>query len=66
MAIEDDCLLLFYASPLLWLLERKPAKTQRSVRWTGRPWIAQADFTVADILLVTVLREIRNTDLLDL
>ena len=32
----------------------------------GREWIACADFTVADILLATVLREIRKTDLIDL
>jgi glutathione S-transferase len=31
----------------------------------GREWIACADFTVADILLATVLREIRKTDLID-
>jgi glutathione S-transferase len=33
-------------------------------RLTGREWIACADFTVADILLTCVLREIRKTDLL--
>jgi glutathione S-transferase len=33
-------------------------------RLDGREWIACADFTVADILLATVLREIRKTDLL--
>lgn len=31
----------------------------------GQPWIVGADFTVADILLATVLREVRHTDLLD-
>jgi glutathione S-transferase len=31
----------------------------------GREWIACAEFTVADLLLATVLREIRHTDLLD-
>lgn len=31
----------------------------------GRKWIACADFTVADILLATVLREIRKTNLID-
>ena len=35
-------------------------------RLDGREWIACADFTVADILLATVLREIRTTDLIDL
>ena len=34
-------------------------------RLDGREWIAGADFTVADILLATVLREIRKTDLMD-
>lgn len=34
-------------------------------RLDGREWIACADFTVADILLATVLREIRTTDLID-
>jgi len=35
-------------------------------RWLdGREWIACDDFTVADILLASVLREIRKTDLLD-
>jgi glutathione S-transferase len=31
----------------------------------GLGWIACADFTVADILLATVLREVRTTDLID-
>ena len=34
-------------------------------RLDGREWIACADFTVADILLATVLRDIRTTDLID-
>ena len=34
-------------------------------RLDGREWVACADFTVADILLATVLREIRTTDLMD-
>lgn len=34
-------------------------------RLDGREWIACASFTVADILLTSVLREIRKTDLLD-
>jgi glutathione S-transferase len=34
-------------------------------RLDGHEWIACADFTVADILLASVLREIRKTDLLD-
>ncbi|SDX47470.1 glutathione S-transferase [Albimonas donghaensis] len=33
-------------------------------RLADRPWIAGEAFTVADILLVSVLREIRRTDLL--
>jgi glutathione S-transferase len=33
-------------------------------RLDGREWIACADFTVADILLATVLRDIRKTDLM--
>lgn len=33
-------------------------------RLDGRMWIAADDFTVADILLATVLRQIRRTDLL--
>jgi glutathione S-transferase len=31
----------------------------------GLGWIACADFTVADILLATVLHEVRPTDLID-
>jgi len=34
-------------------------------RLDGHQWIVGADFTVADILLVTVLREVRRTDLMD-
>jgi glutathione S-transferase len=34
-------------------------------RLDGREWIACADFTVADILLATVLREIRTTNLMN-
>ena len=34
-------------------------------RLDGREWIACTDFTVADILLTTVLREIRKTDFMD-
>jgi glutathione S-transferase len=33
-------------------------------RLAGREWIACKDFTVADILLATVLREVRQTELL--
>ena len=33
-------------------------------RLNGREWIACAEFTVADILLATVLREVSNTDLM--
>jgi glutathione S-transferase len=31
----------------------------------GREWITADDFSIADILLASVLREIRKTDLLD-
>jgi glutathione S-transferase len=34
-------------------------------RLDGRAWIACKEFTVADILLATVLREVRHTDLMD-
>jgi glutathione S-transferase len=34
-------------------------------RLEGRDWIACADFTVADILMASVLRSIRKTDLMD-
>ena len=34
-------------------------------RLEGREWIACADFTVADILMASVLRGIRKTDLMD-
>ena len=34
-------------------------------RLDGRTWIACADFTVADILLACVLREVRTTDLIE-
>ena len=34
-------------------------------RMDGRTWIACADFTVADILLAAVLREVRKTDLIE-
>ena len=34
-------------------------------RLDGREWIACTEFTVADILLATVLREISNTDLME-
>jgi glutathione S-transferase len=33
-------------------------------RLDGRDWIVGADFTVADILLATVLRHVRKTDLM--
>jgi glutathione S-transferase len=52
--------------------KRRAEMVQAANRWfeglerrlEGRDWIACADFTVADILLATVLREIRKTDLL--
>lgn len=34
-------------------------------RLEGRNWVAADDFTIADLLLATVLREIRHTDLMD-
>ena len=34
-------------------------------RLDGRTWIACADFSVADILLASVLREVRTTDLIE-
>ena len=34
-------------------------------RLDGREWIACEAFTVADILLATVLRQVRNTDLIE-
>jgi glutathione S-transferase len=53
--------------------ERRAEMVKTAGRWfdglerrlDGREWIACADFTVADILLATVLREIRKTDLID-
>ena len=34
-------------------------------RLEGREWIACADFTVADIMMTSVLRGIRKTDLME-
>lgn len=34
-------------------------------RLEGRRWIATDDFTIADLLLASVLRQIRHTDLMD-
>ena len=34
-------------------------------RLEGRDWIAADDFTIADLLLASVLRQIRHTDLMD-
>jgi glutathione S-transferase len=53
--------------------ERRKQMVKESGRWLdglerrleGREWIACSEFTVADILLATVLREIRKTDLID-
>jgi glutathione S-transferase len=53
--------------------ERRPQMVKEAGRWLeglerrleGREWIACPQFTIADILLATVLREIRHTDLLD-
>jgi glutathione S-transferase len=53
--------------------DRRAEMVKEAGRWLSglesrlddREWIACADFTVADILLATVLREIRTTDLMD-
>ena len=53
--------------------ERRAALVKEAGRWLaglerrldGREWIACEAFTVADILLATVLREIRHTDLIE-
>ena len=53
--------------------ERRRQMVKEAGRWLdglerrleGREWIACSEFTVADILLATVLREIRKTDLTD-
>ncbi|HSW20474.1 MAG TPA: glutathione S-transferase family protein, partial [Ramlibacter sp.] len=34
-------------------------------RLDGREWIACAEFTVADIMMASILRNIRKTDLMD-
>jgi len=52
---------------------RRAALVKEAGRWLaglerrldGREWIACQVFTVADILLATGLREVRNTDLID-
>jgi len=53
--------------------DRRAKMVKEAGRWLSgldsrlddREWIACADFTVADILLASVLREIRTTDLMD-
>ena len=53
--------------------ERRVALVEQAGRWfdglerrlDGREWIACADFTVADILLATVLRQVGKTDLIE-
>ena len=53
--------------------ERRRQMVKEAGRWLdglerrleGREWIACSQFTVADILLASVLREIRKTDLID-
>jgi glutathione S-transferase len=53
--------------------KRRPEMVKEAGRWLDglerrledREWIACTDFTVADILLVSVLREVRKTDLID-
>ncbi len=54
-------------------LRRRDEMRKEAGRWLGglerrlqgRQWIAAEKFTVADILLATVLREIRKTDLMN-
>jgi glutathione S-transferase len=48
-----------------WLMIAKRWLDGLELRLNGREWIACKDFTVADILLATVLREVRQTDLMD-
>ena len=48
----------------LWLKIAKRWLDGLERRLDGREWIACAEFTVADILLATVLREVRETDLM--
>jgi len=53
--------------------EQRAALVKEAGRWLdglerrldGREWIACEAFTVADILLATVLRQVRNTDLIE-
>jgi glutathione S-transferase len=55
-----------HRDPLQWPLEEAGRwLAGLESRLHGREWIACADFTVADILLATVLREIHTTDLID-
>jgi glutathione S-transferase len=49
----------------LWLSIAKRWLDGLERRLDGREWIACKEFTVADILLATVLREVRHTDLMD-
>jgi glutathione S-transferase len=52
---------------------RRAEMVKQATRWLtglerrldGREWIACDEFTVADILLATVLREVRKTDLIE-
>jgi glutathione S-transferase len=57
-----------------WARERRAALVKEAGRRAlpglerrleGREWIACETFTVADILLATVLRQVRNTDLIE-
>ena len=48
----------------LWLKIAKRWLDGLERRLDGREWIACKEFTVADILLATVLREVRETDLI--
>lgn len=53
--------------------KRRPEMVQAAERWLiglerrleDSEWIASSDFTVADILLSSVLREVRKTDMFD-
>ena len=49
----------------LWTSIAKRWLDGLELRLDRREWIACKDFTVADILLASVLREVRNTDLMD-
>jgi glutathione S-transferase len=53
--------------------QRRPSLVERAEekflvlgeQLSGRPYLAGEDFTVADIMMATILREVRRTDLID-